>query len=387
MEKQHGSRGKHIIRSQYFVYFGVMGVVLPFFNLYCYHLGFSGFQIGALSAARSVAMVLFPLLWGLLADHFHWRRPIYILCNIISAAAWAFFFQHTTFYPMLLIMVLYALFHAPIISFLEALTMDVLGSEKRQYGRTRVWGSISFITVVVLLGRAIDMFGINIIIALVFAGSVIQAGVSLATPKTDSAAPPLFKTEVKKLFSLRVTVFLICAFLMLVSHGAYYGFFSIHLENLGFDKTLIGIAWALASTAEICVMLVSGRIFRKFSMESVLVFSFAGAVARWIVLSFAASPLVILSSQVLHAVTYGTFHMASILYMDQLMPPEAKTTGQAVNNALTYGLGLMVGFFVSGYLYESTGAETLFVISAGIASTGGVAFWFFLPRADLRPDR
>ena len=61
-------RLKFIISSQYFIYFGVLGIFLPYFNLYCYHLGFSGFQIGVLSALRSLVMVLFPLTeleWGM----------------------------------------------------------------------------------------------------------------------------------------------------------------------------------------------------------------------------------------------------------------------------------------------------------------------------------
>ena len=41
-------RLKFIIRSQYFIYFGVLGIFLPYFNLYCYHLGFSGLQIGGM---------------------------------------------------------------------------------------------------------------------------------------------------------------------------------------------------------------------------------------------------------------------------------------------------------------------------------------------------
>jgi len=83
-------RLKFIISSQYFIYFGVLGIFLPYFNLYCYHLGFSGLQIGVLAAMRSVAMVLFPLIWGSLADRFHIRKPIYILCTALSAFIWAF---------------------------------------------------------------------------------------------------------------------------------------------------------------------------------------------------------------------------------------------------------------------------------------------------------
>jgi len=164
---------------------------------------------------------------------------------------------------------------------------------------------------------------------------------------------------------------------MLVSHGAYYGFFSIHLENLGYSNTFIGITWALASTAEILVMIQSDKIFKAFSPEKVLTFSFIVAALRWFILFFATSETIILMSQVLHAVTYGTFHMASILYIDLLSPDKNKTLGQAVNNAATYGLGLMVGFFLSGYLYENMDTSFLFIISSLIAIAGGGIFQTF----------
>ena len=79
------------IRFQYLLYFGVLGIYLPYFNLYCYHLGFNGAQIGTLSAVRSVVMVIFSLAWGLLADRFQRRWTIYILCSAGSTLIWTIF--------------------------------------------------------------------------------------------------------------------------------------------------------------------------------------------------------------------------------------------------------------------------------------------------------
>ena len=367
-------RLKFIISSQYFIYFGALGIFLPYFNLYCYHLGFSGLQIGILSALRSVAMVFFPLIWGSLADRFQIRKPIYILCTVLSAFIWAFYLFFVDFWSMLIITAFYGVFYAPIISFLEAVTMDVLGREKKNYGRIRAWGSISFIFMVLVLGKVIDLYALDLIIILILAGSLILSAISVAIPAVHPPKKDLLAPGAGALLEKRVIVFLFCGFLMLVSHGAYYGFFSIHLENLGHGSTFIGIAWALASTAEILVMIKSDKIFSRFSLENVLFFSFLVAVVRWMILFFADSAAVILLSQLLHAVTYGTFHMASILYIDHLTPDKAKTLGQAVNNGLTYGLGLMVGFFINGYVYEITGSSTLFLMSALISLAGGMLF-------------
>ncbi len=366
-----------VIGSQYFLYFGVLGIFLPFFNLYCYHLGFSGFRIGILSAVRSVVMVLFPIIWGALADRLNARRPIYILCNFCSALIWMLYLFTVDFWPMLVITVFYGMFYAPIISFLEAFTMDLLGREKKSYGRIRAWGSISFIMIVLVLGKIIDLYSVEIIVVLVLAGSLMLSTISTRIPDIQIAQKKRLTPGARSLIDRRALVFLFCAFLMLVSHGAYYGFFSIHLENLGYGSTFIGLTWALASAAEILVMIRSDRIFKRFSLEAVLIFSFLVAALRWFILFFAQSVPAILLSQVLHAVTYGTFHMASILYIDRLAPDKAKTLGQAVNNAVTYGLGLMVGFFFSGYLYEITGSFVLFIISCLIALSGGLFFWGF----------
>ncbi len=372
MKKYPNNAFKWIVSSQYFLYFGVMGVFLPYFNLYCYHLKFTGIEIGVLSAVRSVALILTPLIWGSMADRFRIRRPIYILCSFISTGIWAFYLFTANFWTMLVITIFYGIFYSPIISFLEAFAMDVLDTEKKSYGKLRAWGSIAFIITVIILGKIIDLYSIEIILSLIFFGSLAQALISLRIPDIQIKKHTAFFSKAKALLQRRVVIFLFCAFLMLLSHGTYYGFYSIHLENLGYDKTFIGITWALASAAEIIVMIKSDSIFQRFSLDHVLSFSFMVAAFRWIALSFTTSPVFILFLQVFHAATYAMFHVSSILYIDASTPVEAKTLGQAVNNAVTYGLGLMVGFFLNGYLFETLGSFTLFRMSGFIAIGGGI---------------
>lgn len=374
------SRSPATLASQYFLFFGVMGLTLPYFNLYCYHLGFSGWQIGVLSALRAVTLVIFPLVWGIAADRSGRRRPIYILCHVASAGIWAAFLVTEDFAAMAVITVAYGVFYAPIISFLEAFSMEMLGRDKNSYGRVRAWGSISFIAVVLGVGRIVDATSAGIIIPAVLALSLLHAIVSFSVPRTPVDTALAFGREARALLARQPLVFILCAFLMLVSHGTYYGFFSIHLEQLGFSATFIGACWALASGAEIGVMLFSKRLFSRFSLEATLVIAFGAAVLRWGIMAAAVSAGWILSAQLLHALTYGAFHMASILYMDRLSSPGAKTVGQAVNNALTYGLGLMVGFFLNGFFYETIGATGMFQVSAAIAlAAGGLFAWFNRP--------
>lgn len=406
---------KLLLGAQYFIYFGTLGVVLPYFNLFCHHLGFSGFEIGILSSVKTAAVVIFPVLWAMAADRFNARKPILVLCTLMGSALWALLFFTKKFIPILCILTLYSVFYAPIIAFLEAFAMDILGKEKKKYGKSRVWGTVAFIGVSLALGKVLSSYPTEIIIPLILFGMVMQTSLALKMPgrskildekEDNSLLSPSERlrsensgsvakskgawSDFRAFFSMRTSLFLMAAFLMLASHGAYYGFFSIYLESLGFKTTFIGFAWALSSIAEIAVMVCSNRIFSRFDLKTVLLISFAAAFLRWILLFItspsveisaitAASPgisafsptlsLVILLSQLLHAFTYGAFHIASILAIDKLSP-KGTTFGQAVNNAVTYGAGMMTGFLLSGIFYDRFQGY-LFLASGAAAIVGG----------------
>jgi len=371
------SRGVGYIGFQYFLYFGVMGVFLPYFNLHCYHLGFSGFEIGVISAVRAGVMIFASVLWGKLADRLGLRHSIYLFCSFASMSVWGGYFFVKGFSVFLLVTIVYTIFYAPIIGFLEAITMESLGRQRDRYGRVRVWGSFSFLFMVIVTGKLTDRFQMDLIIPLILFGLMIQSLFAVKLPRPKSSSPKTAASG-RPFFNRRLVYFLICAFLMLVSHGTYYGYFSIHIENLGYSRTFIGLCWAVAVGAETVAMVFSPKLFRQVSLEKVLFWSLVSACLRWVLLFRITSPMALLFSQVLHAMTYGTFHMAGILYIDSLMPPESKTTGQTLNNAVTYGLGMMVGFVVNGYFYEKTGVFNLFFISGIMAFLGAVLFRFTL---------
>ena len=103
-------------------------------------------------------------------------------------------------------------------------------------------------------------------------------------------------------------------------------------ENLGFGNMFIGFAWALASIAEITVMINSTRLFARFPLENVLVFSFFAACVRWILLFFAVSPAAILLSKIMIPETQETLTGDKIEW-DSMKPDESNIVEAAANGA------------------------------------------------------
>ena len=364
-----------VLSAQYIMCFGVMGIMLPYFNLYCYYIHLSGFEIGMIGASRSFLMILFGLLWGLLADHFQNRRLLYIFCQCANAIACLLLLHVHTFPYILLVVIVASIFYAPLISFMEAFTMDLIGNDKNAYGSIRLWGSIFFIVMVFCSGIMLEHFSHYIIIKMIVVGSLIQAGVSIIIPKTTEKIVHKKKISLTVFKQSSVIIYLISAFTMLLAHGTYYSFASIHLEQMGATSNEISTFWALGSIAEIFVMMNARRIFKHFTVENVMIFSFCIASIRWLMMFYSTSVLVAILTQLFHAITYGAFHIAGILHMDRCMPDETKTTGQAVNNAVSYGLGMMTGSFINGYLFEWVGTYYSFLFSAILSFLGGLLLW------------
>lgn len=369
---------------QYFFYFGVMGVTLPYFTVYGEQLNFTGNQIGIMGGVRTLTVVVFAIVWGFIADRFNIRKPVYVICNILSAAICSLLLFTEQFWPMLLITFFYSVFYGPLIAFLEAFTMAALDNNKKIYGKIRVWGSVSFILMVTGIGVAMDYAPVKIVIYAVVILSVLQAIFAPAVSAgKDREQIKLTSKEIKELFSPRIIIFLLCGFLMLLSHGTYYGFFSIHLGQLHYSKTFVGCAWGLASIIEVVVMIKSDIIFKRFSIQSVLVFAIFMAAIRWLILSFYATPVMILFSQIFHAVTYGAFHIASILYIEEHSSPETKMIGQVALFVFSYGLGIGMGFFFNGRFVDTLGCPKLYLISCMIAISAGIILYFSERRATL----
>jgi len=355
-----------MLQIQYFLYFGVLGIVLPYFNLYCYHLGLSKAQIGLVAAVKSITMVIFPIAWGLVADRFNLRKPIFIFCSAVACLVFCGYFFSASATTIAIVTFFYGVFFAPLISFMETFTMDMLGRQKRHYGRVRLWGSISFILVALLIGPVLDHYPIRIILVLILSGSLIQtlSAFGIRAPRAGKRQAPGFSLSGAFRDNRQAVRYLAAAFLMLASHGGYYGFLSIHLDRLGVDNMFISAAWALSAGAEIFVMYHSDKLIRRLTVPVMLQASIGLAAVRWLILALTNNLWLIMTSQLLHAATYGAFHVAGILYIDRLSRCRAKTVGQAINNATAYGLGLAAGTVAAGILYEAAGATTMFAACA-----------------------
>lgn len=354
----------------YFFYFGLLGTLVPYWSLYLKDLGFSAAAIGALMAIPQLTKVGAPNLWGWLADRSGQRLRIIRAGNLMAALAFLPVFWIDTFWNMAFLLIAFSFFWNAVLAQFEVLTLQSLGSQAHRYSHVRLWGSVGFIISVLLLGEVLDRMGTGLLpwvlsglLWLLWIGTLTLPAGKPVENHEESAPPSLLATLARR----EVCLFLLASFLMQMSHGPYYTFYSIHLEEMGFSKLVTGGLWALGVLAEVGLFLVMHQLMRRFSLPWILTGSLLLASLRWLIIGLCGDSLHwLLLAQCLHAATFGSFHAASIAWVHRQFGERLAGQGQALYSSLGFGAGWAAGAALSGVLWPYWG-ERLFLAAAAVA--------------------
>jgi PPP family 3-phenylpropionic acid transporter len=353
----------------YFVYFAMLGAYAPYFGLYLERLGFSPQQIGLLLGLVPVVRTVFPTLWAWIADHHGNRRALIKWTTAGATAAAAALLFGESFAWLLATLLVLNVFWCAALPLAEASTFGHLRGRMGDYGRIRVWGSISFILVVALLGPVFDVTGIGVLPWALLALFALMAGSAWLLPPDravphDSERAPLGKILLRQ----EVLVLFAACFFMSLAHGPYNAFYSIYLVDNGYSKTAVGGLWAVSVIAEILVFLWMPRILARYSIPAVIGFSLLCAVLRFVVIGWAVEfPAIITAAQLLHAATFGAHHAAALTAVHRIFQGRYQARGQALYSAVGFGAGGALGMFASGWLWTHAGPGWTFTCGAAAA--------------------
>ena len=361
----------------YFAFFAYAGAFVAYFPLYLASRGLDPVEIAWVLALPPLARIFAPPFWGWVADKTGAHRAVVVASCAVTALCFALlpFTAHIG-----LVIGVMSLLSSGAVPIVEAITLGSLAGQAGRYGPIRLWGSVGFMAVVLGGGLWLDYRPVSTLpaalVLFMLATFAVAFGLPKSLPRNASRSEPLRFTGPAQA---------LCAagFCNAVAHGALYAFLSIHLEALGYSATTIGMLWTLGVVAEIVVFFYLPQLFRRCALSTVLVFSLASGVLRFAAIGWAAHTLwIVLPAQLLHAATFGSFHAASVAAVHRVFPEHAQARGQTWFSGITYGAGAAAGFLISGWAWQSGGAQSAFTVSA-MAALAGALFAGRLKRAGL----
>ena len=361
----------------YFFYFAVLGLLVPYWGLYLKSLGYSALEIGQLMAIPMATKVIAPNVWGWIGDHYGHRMKIVRIASFASMTIFTLIFWVQGFWLLASAMILFSFFWNASLPQFEVITLAYLGEQVKKYSRVRLWGSVGFILAVILLGDLIDRYGIHIVPYAIF---LVYVSIWLASLSVSDIPINSDTNQAGNFFTIvrqpAVLAFLVAAFLLQFSHGAYYAFYSIYMEETGYSKTLIGQFWALGVIAEVIVFIYMHHLLQRLGASRVIMISLLLASVRWLIIGwFPYSIPMLLIAQVFHAATFGAFHAAAIHVVHRSFSGRHQGKGQALYSSISFGLGGALGSLLAGNLWDSHGAEMTFSLSAMVAFVAVLVIW------------
>lgn len=359
------------LAAYYFCHFATLGGMLPFLPLFFAARGFTPVQVGQLLAVFLCTKLVAPNVWGLLADRRGRLIGLVRGGSLLAAIGFAGLLIEGGFWWTAGIIAVFSFFWNAALPLFESVTLRHLGRDVGRYSRIRLWGSIGFLLVAAGYGPLLSRYSADTLPALLLPLFIAIWLCSLAVPE-PAAAPGGEGGGRAALWPVLREPMVIGYFAMLflthLSHGAYYGFFSLYLETLGYGRGIIGAFWAIGVLAEVVLFLSMPRLLRYAAPRTLMLGALALTVLRWgLTATLAAEPTVLVLAQMLHAASFGLCHALGMHYLYGFFPGALQGRGQGLYSSLSFGAGGAVGALISGYLWGWQGGWAAFAVATAFA--------------------
>lgn len=361
----------------YLFYFASLGALVPYWGLYLKGRGFSVVEIGELVAILMATKIVAPNIWGWIADHTGHRMLIVKAACLMATLSFAAVFMATGYGSLALVIAVFSFFWNAALPQFEATTLNHLGADTHRYSSIRLWGSIGFIFTAAGLGPALDHFGTDLLpVVLVVLFLLIWLN-SLTVPEQAAGHLELSPEPIGRVLKRpEVISLLVLCFLLQASHGPYYAFFTIYLEDYGYSRGVIGQLWALGVVAEIIVFLMMHRWMPRFGARRLMLATVVLTTVRWLlVAAFPEQRWLIALSQTLHAFSFGVYHAVAIHLFHEWFKGRHQGRGQALYSSVSFGAGGAAGSLASGYLWDGVGPQWMYVLAALLSACAGWFAW------------
>lgn len=336
------------------------GVQLPFMPLWLKSEGLMEAEIALVMAAMMAIRVLAMPIGTYIADASGQRRKVVIVSAALAFACYASLYFINGYIPILIVAMMAAASFSPVGPLVEVLAIEGSTHYGIDYGRIRLWASLSFLAGNLIAGALLEVVPVQFVILLIAGAHGMGALMALVLPG-DHAIAKLQSEAARvgdiftRVMAPAIFVFAAAASIGQASHGMLYAMGSVNFDDMGFGKFTIGKLWAIAVVIEVTMFAFSSVFYKRFGAANLIVIGVACGVVRWMAMAFQPPLAVLYVAQGLHAGSFGLTHLGTMHYIRENVPENMRNTVQGLFSALSGGIVLAATMWASGPLYAAFG--------------------------------
>ena len=344
--------------------FVVYGTHIPFMPVWLDWRGLSPGEISIVVAAPLFLRLLVTPVIAMAADHNGAHRRYLIILAWLSLAFVLALAASVSFLTILFFATLLMLCNSTIMPLIETIAVNGMRQRGLDYGRMRLWGSLTFVAASFAGGVVVSAFGGGAGVWLVAFGCALTVAAGHILPEEErfeaaiEPSLPLWRgAALRDLLAQReFRFFLVAAGLVMSAHATFFTFGILIWQKQGLSATWCGSLWAIGVFAEVLLFSVSGRVVQRLGAARLIALGAAASIVRWLAMAFDPPLAVLLPLQLLHGVTYGASHIGAIHFIHDTVAREKQGTAQALYATMASGVAMGCSTLIAGWIYASGGS-------------------------------
>jgi nucleoside transporter len=366
------------------------------------NLSATGGQSASVFSTQSWGAIIAPFIIGLIADRYFNAEKILGILHLVGAVLMYQMYNATDINVFYTYVLGYMILFMPTLALVNSVSFNQMKDPEKEFSTIRVWGTIGWIAAGLLISFYFHWDTAEAAKAGMLKNTFLMAGIASLTlglfsftlPKTPPKVSSGEKVKVSEILGLdalkllkdkNFAIFFISSILICIPLAFYYQNAHPFLSNVGLENPTGKMT--IGQISEVLFLLLLPVFFTKFGFKKTILVGMLAWGIRYALFAYGnASDLsfMLILGIALHGICYDFFFVSGQIYTNSAAGDKYKSSAQGLITLATYGVGMLVGFEVAGWITDtykladgSFDWKMVWIIPSGIAFVVFLLFALF----------
>jgi nucleoside transporter len=363
------------------------------------NLSANGSESAAVFSTQSFGAIIAPFIIGLIADRFFNAEKILGFLHLVGALLMFQMYNATDFVGFYPYVFTYMIMFMPTLALVNSVSFNQMKNPEQEFSSIRIWGTIGWIVAGLCISFLFHWDSVQGVSDGLLKNTFLMAAIASAilglfsftlpqTPPSATKGEKVTLSDILGLDALKLLknknflVFFISSILICIPLAFYYQNANLFLSELGMENPTGKMT--IGQISEVLFLLLLPVFFTKFGFKKTILVGMIAWALRYIFFAYGnandlASLLIV--GIALHGICYDFFFVSGQIYTNSKAGEKYKSSAQGLIALATYGVGMLIGFWVAGLVSDaykisdtSHDWEKIWLVAAGIAAAVAVIF-------------
>ena len=358
----------------------------------------SGAETAAVFSTQSWGAIIAPFIIGLIADRYFNAERILGVLHLVGAFLMYQMYQSSDLSSFYIYVFSYMVLYMPTLALVNSVAFNQMKDPEKEFSSIRVWGTIGWIVAGLSISYVFHWDSVESLASGMLKNTFLLAGIAALVlgllSFTLPATPPKVSDEkikigdiigldaLKLLKDKNFAVFFVSSILICIPLAFYYQNANPFLTESGLENPTGKMA--IGQISEALFLLLIPVFFSKYGFKKTILVGMLAWAIRYALFAYGNGgelSFMLIIGIALHGICYDFFFVSGQIYTNSKAGDKYKSAAQGLITLATYGVGMLIGFAVAGWITDNyktaTGTinwEMVWIIPAGIALAVFVLF-------------